>query len=85
MSTTGEKIREREYQSVRHAIDFMRSATSSGAYLYREIVLSALELIPVRNDSRAVSFQTRPWPEIRGSWVAAPDAAQLQGRSPQSL
>lgn len=70
---------------MKHVIDFMRSATKSGVYLYREIALSAFELVPALDAALRVSSPTRPWSEIRASLAVAPSAVPLQRQSPQSL
>lgn len=72
---------------MRHAIDFMRDAIRSGAHLYKEVALSALQLVPELSAQLRVSSRTRPWSEIRSSMAVAQTAVPLPNlhRSPQSL
>lgn len=67
------------------AIEFMTAATQSGAHLYRELAVSAFQLVPAMGSGARAKAQSRPLSQVRESLVTTPTAVALHSRSPQTL
>lgn len=74
---------------MRQAIDFMTSATQSGAHLYRELAVSAFRLVPAIASGVRSKAQSRQLSRVRDSLSGLPGATPtgigLRNRSPQTL
>ena len=67
------------------AIEFMTAATQSGAHLYRELAVSAFQLIPALSSGARAKAQSRPLSRVGESLATTPTAVPLHSRSPQTL